>query len=494
MLFGGIDIGTQSVKFMIINEDGKVEASASCILGKSNFFQNPQGMECHEQDSLDWWRAVIETGKSIASQLNKSNILSIEKISGICVTGTSGTMVPIDAGGNPLNPAIMYNDNRAVIEAKEINEIATKHCARHGYQFAASFGLPKIRWLQRNLPDMWKKTTKVLHCADFIVGKLTGKFGISDYSNALKTGYDLLDLRWPTFIKTSLDIPEAVLPKVLVPGDFIANTTAEFSKLTGLSSAIAVFAGVTDSTASVLSAGAVNTGDILSVLGSTIVEKAISPSIVNDPQGRIYSHRLPYGGWIPGGAGNTGALILTENFGVKALPDLDSQVMAQIPSRRIVYPLLHQGERFPFVNAYARGFEIGEFSSQIHKYTAYLEGLCFTERMMTDVFIELGMKLGDDVYSVGGATKSAPWMQLRASILNKIVKVPEIPEAAFGCALLVGCSTEYEHNLKHACDELITITHQYEPKPSQQAEYEPFYHDFVRIIHEKQESEWLAKK
>ena len=102
----------------------------------------------------------------------------------------------------------MYNDNRAIEEAKDINVVAKAHCARHGYQFAASFGLSKVLWLQRKHPEIWKKTSKIIHSADFIVGKLTGEFSISDYSNALKTGYDLLDLRWPSFITKELNLPE----------------------------------------------------------------------------------------------------------------------------------------------------------------------------------------------------------------------------------------------------------------------------------------------
>ncbi|HMF33320.1 MAG TPA: FGGY-family carbohydrate kinase [Candidatus Lokiarchaeia archaeon] len=490
MLYCGIDVGTSSVKVIVMDEAGKIPANTSERLPESHFFQDERGLQCHEANPKEWWVAARACLKRVTKELIKVGQVTHD-IAGICVTGTSGTMLFLDGEDRPLANALMYNDNRAVAEANAINEAAADHCAKLGYQFGASFGLPKILWVQRHWPEIWTQTVRVIHCSDYIVGKLTGEFGVSDSSNALKTGFDLLDLQWPSFIQDSLQLDLAKFPIVKEPGDEIAPTSSELERETGIPAGTPVLAGVTDSTASLLSSGAADVGDISSVLGSTIVEKAVASDIVKDPLGRLYSHRLPFGKWIPGGASNVGAQSLTEQFGAENLQSLDQEVFAHTPTGAFVYPLPHQGERFPFNNACARAFEVGYFSGVNDRYAAYIEGLCFAERMMLDVFEELGMVLGTQVFSVGGATKSAPWMQLRATILNRDILIPEVPEAAFGCALLVGCKVAFSCDLTRACPALISMAQTYHPDPAFVDVYQNYYEQFKQVVQEKMETEWV---
>ena len=481
MYFCGIDIGTQSVKIILVNSIGKVFHEFSQALPKSNFYQNSQGYSCHEQNPEDWWAAVRMGLTNLAIFIQKSNI-EPTNLAGIAISGTSGTIVLVDEKNNPLTPALMYNDNRAIEEAQHLNSIGGEHCLKHGYKFSASFALPKLVWLKGHNGIIWEKTHMVMHCVDYIVMKLSNSVGVSDYSNALKTGYDLLDLKWPEFLFDDLQIDRSILPEIKVPGELISHTSAELQKNTGFPANIPIFAGMTDSTASLLSSGAVNSGDLFSVLGSTIVEKAITDDIVRDPQQRLYSHRLPFGGWIPGGAGNSGALVLNEVFGKDNLAALDQKVAKYLPTDIYIYPLIYPGERFPFQHAAFTGFEHGKYQNKGQKYAAYLEGLCYVERMMIEVLTDLGVKMGNSIYTVGGATRATPWMQLRATILNKEVLIPKIPEAAFGCALLVGSVTEFGCDINRTCRELIQIKDKYHPQADLVPIYEKKFFEFKEIL------------
>lgn len=187
-----------------------------------------------------------------------------------------------------------------------------------------------------------------------------------------------------------------------------------------------------------------------------------------------------YSFWVQ----NTGAIARNDTFGLDQLKALDNQLHAHVPTGRYVYPLQHQGERFPFNNSLAKKFEIGAFSSEAQRYAAHVEGLCFVEHMMLDVFEELGMKLGSRVFSVGGATKVISWMQLRSTILDREILVRAVPEAAFGCALLVGCKAEF------ACPALIKIHNTYSPNDQLVDKYRSAYEEFKRIVQEKIETEW----
>jgi xylulokinase len=491
MFYCGIDIGTQSIKIMIIDESKNIISNIGERLPKSKFRLDENGFQCHEQDPNDWWVVLLEIFKKITQIFQKKN-LNLHNIAGISISGTSGTILFIDKENNPLTNAFMYNDGRSVIEAKFINKIAEEHCENHGYRFSASFALSKILWLKNNEPNIWKKVKKVNHCVDFIVGRMSGEYSLSDYSNALKTGYDLINLKWPKFIQSELDIDNAILPTILSPGEFITETNVDFQRKTGIPSRIPIFAGLTDSTASLLSSGAVNNGDIFSVLGSTIVEKVISEKIIKDlsGKGRIYSHKFPFGGWIPGGASNVGALVLSEEFSEYQLDYLNSKINQYTPSNLFVYPLNKTGERFPFSNPYVKGFLVGDVKNVEHKYAGYIEGLCYVENLMLNVLKELGVNLGNKIYTAGGGTKSDAWMQLRANILGKEILIPKIPEASYGSAILVGCVSEFGNNISKACEELIEIKKVYKPEIDKKEVYHKNFLKFKDIVSQKLKNEW----
>ncbi len=491
MLYCGIDIGTQSVKIIVIDESKNLISNIGEKLPKSQYYVDENGFQCHEQNPSEWWEVLLECFKRVTQDFRKKDI-DFREIAGFSISGTSGTILFLDKNNSPLTKAFMYNDGRSVAEAQQINGIATSHCEKHGYQFSASFALSKILWLKQHRPEIWKQVHKINHCVDFIVGKMSSEYGISDYSNALKTGYDLIKLEWPQFIQSELEISESVLPKILNPGEFIAETSGIFQKLTGIPSGIPIFAGLTDGTASLLSSSAVNPGDIFSVLGSTIVEKVISESIIKDlsGQGRIYSHKFPFGGWIPGGASNVGALTLSEEFQGYELGHLNSTVKDYTPSNLYVYPLHKNGERFPFSNPYVKGFLQGGVKNVEHKYASYIEGLCYVEHLMLDVLQDLGADLGDKIYTAGGGTKSEAWMQLRANILGRDILIPKIPEASYGSAILVGCVSEFGNDISRACEELIEIQKVYQPDITKVDIYQKNFSKFKEIVNRKLIEEW----
>jgi xylulokinase len=488
-MFGGIDIGTSSIKVIIINLKGEVISFESYKLPTSKFYCTEDGFQCHEQNPIDWWEGLIKILQTTTKNLKKKD-LDLNELSGFSISSTSGTIIALDTRDNSLlSNAIMHNDCRAQKEAKEINSCSQIHCNKLGYKFSAPFAISKILWLINNNKKA-AEYGKFIHANDFIVGKLTNNFYKSDFSHSLKTGFDLIEMKWPTFIEESLKIPIKNLPDILKPGDYIASTTSEIQKVTGIPKNTPLYAGVTDSTAGLIASGAIDVGNLYSALGSTIVEKVITPILLKYDQARIYSHKFPTGNWILGGAGNCGTLTLNERFGFKKLDKLDKEMLKYIPTNTYVYPLINRGERFPFNNPYAEGFEIGAFKNKAHKYAGYIEGLCYIEKMMLNVFEDLGAKCDKNVYTVGGGTKSNNWMELRATILNKLIRVPKIPEAAFGGAIIVASTSYYNNDLNKACKSLVKIEKEYLPNKSLVDIYERKYTEFDSIIQEKIENKW----
>jgi xylulokinase len=420
-----------------------------------------------------WWSAVADCLRQVAADLRHQAGNQVEAIS---VTSTSGTILPVDAGGQPLHPALMYNDSRAQAEAEEVQSAGHIQARALGYQFNPSFALSKILWLRYHRPDVFKAADRFIHAADFIVGRLTGEYGVTDFSNALKTGYDLLGDQWPAFIEADLHLPLQKLPVVVRPGALIAPVSPACAAETNLATGIPVLAGMTDGCTSQISTGAVALGDWNSTLGTTLVIKGVTEKLLTDPGGRIYSHRHPDGYWLPGGASNTGGEALTLRFPQERWEGLNAQALDLAPTDLIVYPLTRRGERFPFARSEAEGFALGAASDEAISYTAHLEGVGYVERLSYDMLTGIGAQIGDTIYSAGGATNSRAWSQIRADILGRTLARPEMTGGAIGAAFIA--AGVWYKGLIPATQAMVRIIERVEPRPAKAVAYEANYQQF----------------
>lgn len=451
----GLDVGTQGARAVVCDPEGRVVASAQCPLPQTRRGL-PDGW--FEQDPEDWWRAACRCLSDAVSQLEVGGA-SPAQIRALAVDSTSGTVVPISSDGTPLRPAIMYNDGRASREAQQCNEAAGVP------MFNASFALAKILWVRANEPNVYQAAARFIHAADFIVGRLTGRWDITDFSNALKTGYDLASLSWPEMIEAKLGVPLSKLPSVTAPGEPIAVVSAEAAQATGLAEGTTVVAGMTDGTAGFVASGAVAPGQWNTTLGTTLVVRGVSHQPVHDPHGRIYNHRHPQGYWLPGGAGNTGGEWFAVHFPNRDYAELDRRAEALLPTEAVVYPLARRGERLPFLSSEAEGFVLGNTASEVELYAAGLQGVALVERWTYELLDSLGAGYPQEVFTTGGGARSRIWSQLRADVLQVPVSAPQNSEAAVGSAILAASKTLYP-DLSSAVRTMVHVGYRVEPRPA----------------------------
>lgn len=470
----GIDIGTQGVRGLVVDKNGYVAAAHSTLFKVINTSE----MESHkEQDPRIWWDATMETIKGMVHILKEKKIRPDEILS-IALDGTSGTIVPLDAQNTPLCNALMYNDSRSVEEAAFVQEKGAEIADKLGYRFNASYALPKILWIKKHRPDIYDRINLVVHQSDYVVGCLTGCYEFSDYSNALKTGYDLIEKEWPGFIDKDLDVSLKILPKVLSPGTEIAYISQTAAELTGLSEKTIVVAGATDGYASAIASGAVEPGDFNTSIGTTITIKGVVKHLIKDEKGRIYCHLHPDGYWMPGGASNTGGKCLNEYFDPTQFYEYNRYVDQLTPTEVVIYPLIGKGERFPFVHKNAEGFIIGDYKEKKVLYTALMEGVAYTERLAYDLLKELGCSINNRLFITGGAVKSKEWSQIRANVLNQVLLKPEIVEPAMGSAILAASKTIFS-DITSAAKSMVRIDEEIVPQPHKAKIYEEKYRKFV---------------
>ena len=480
-LFLGIDVGTQGARIVVCDSKGYVAAQAENHFPLETVTKLPSGW--FEQNPSDWWNATAQALRRVVQLLKDAGKTS-QLIQGASVTSTSGTVCMVDANGHSLGPALMYNDGRASVEAQAVQAAGAALAEKLGYRFNASFALPKILWLQRHDPERYAKAARFLSPTDFIIGQLTGHFGVSDYTNVLKTGYDLIEQRWPDFVESKLGIPRDRLPRVVAPGTLIGEMTGKAAKETGISAKTKVMAGMTDGCASQVASGAGAPGQWNSTIGTTLVIKGVTRDILRDPLGRVYCHLHPDGYWLPGGASNTGGEGMARRFDPVRFDALGAQALKHCPTGLIIYPLARKGERFPFEKPDAEGFILGNAPGEIVLYAAHLEGVGYVERLAYDVLIDLGACVGDEIYAAGGAVHAEAWLQVRADILQKTLHVPANPGGAMGAAIIAAGGTIYK-GIVPAAQAMVRIVKSVKPRISMKTPYEERYQRFLAALRER---------
>ena len=243
----GIDVGTTGTKTLLFAEDGTPIAHAY-----RGYPLSTPHVGYSEQNAQDWWSAIVETVSEVCEGKNIS-----DKIAAISLSTQGGTLVPTDKKGNPLRPAIVWNDARCAAEyQKYLHEVGEADTMYQKTGWKLGYGLLplEIRWLQDNEPEIFRKAELFLSVPDYVSLKMTGKaaidlsnVGINQMGNIRRSAYDADLLRFA-------GVREEQLPLILCSGDVIGNLTEEAAKELGLTTETVLVAGAHDQYAVALGA------------------------------------------------------------------------------------------------------------------------------------------------------------------------------------------------------------------------------------------------
>jgi sugar (pentulose or hexulose) kinase len=416
-LFLGIDVGTGGVRACAIDALAGVSGFASAALPAPRVDGN-----AIDQTPELWWQATVDTIGKLGETVD------LGEITRIVVDGTSGTLLLSDAAGRPCTPGLMYNDARATRQAARIAAIAPSDSGAHG----ASSALAKLLYLLDHgyIGDI----SHAVHQADWIAGRLAGRFGISDENNALKLGYDPVARSWPAWLD-QLGVRRDLLPRVLVPGTPFADIAPELARTLGLSPSAQIAAGTTDGVAAFIATRADQPGDAVTSLGTTLVVKQLATQPIFAADQGVYSHRLG-DRWLAGGASNSGGAALLMHFTADEMQRLTLQVEPDQPTGLDYYPLPKPGERFPIADP-ALAARITPRPVEDHRFfQGLLEGVAAVEALAYRQLARLGAPALRRVIGIGGGAKNDAWTRIRRRTLGVPVTVAEQTEASYGAALL----------------------------------------------------------
>jgi sugar (pentulose or hexulose) kinase len=429
----GIDLATQEVRVVCADGDGRVVAEGRAPLPAP---ERPRP-GWSEQDAAAWWPAAVAALRQATGALAENG----GAVSAVAVAATSGTVVVVDGEGSPLGPALLYDDQRAEAEGAAAAEAGAERWRTLGFRPGATSGLSKWAWLLR-LRGVAEGARAAWHASDLVVARLLGEpRPPTDWSHALKSGYDPARGEWALEALGAVGVAEDLLPDVLPPTSVVGTVSPEAASATGLQPSCEVRLGMTDGCAGQVAAGADRPGRFVTVVGTTMVVKGVTGDLVLDPSGAVYCHRHPDGWWLPGGASNTGGAAVAQAFADADLDRLDGRATEQGPAGCLTYPLVGTGERFPFVAADATAFWLGEPGDDDERYRALLEGVAFLERLAYTHLDDLGAPADDPVRSAGRGGRSRAWAAIRATVLDRPVAVVEGADTAVGAAVLAAAGS-----------------------------------------------------
>lgn len=483
----GIDIGSSGMKLVIARCDGVTVASATA--GYATHYPR-QGWA--EQNPNDWWLKICQ---QIRPLLAAAGIKGGD-IGAIGVDGYSWAAVALGKTGRVLCNTPLWYDTRAVHECDEIREKIGEDNIFNtsGNPLHPNYALPKVLWYKNNLPKVRTQIHKVLQTNGFIVYRLTGEL-TQDISQAY--GYHFYDIRqgvWQTSMIEQLGLDPRWFPDISPCSQVVGTVTAEAAQETGLHPGTPVVAGGLDAACGTLGAGVLKPGQTQEQGG-----QAGGISICTDecaPVSRmILSNHVVPGQWLlQGGTVGGGGIIrwlsdilknnLTNGDNTEYFAQMD-QWASQVPAGAeglIFLPYL-SGERSPIWDENAKGVFFGlDFSkSRGHIVRSAMEGAAYAVKHNVEAGGTAASAI-EELRSVGGASKSSVWMQIKADIIGKPIRAAgDDLTTAQGALILAGVGTGILPGFEKACERFVHLGPIYKPDESKQAEYNSGYDRYLRL-------------
>jgi xylulokinase len=411
-VFLGIDIGTSSVKALLADEQGAIVAQASDALDVSR----PQpGFS--EQDPEHWWQAT----------LNAVNNLPRAQRAQVRAVGLSGQMhgaTLLDRENRPLRPAILWNDGRSAAECLELERREPESRAITGNIMMPGFTAPKLLWVSRHEPDVFRRTACVLLPKDYVRLKLTGD-KVSDMSDASGTAWLNVGQRdWSDAMLAATGLTRAHMPRLVEGSAPSGSLTPDAGRQLQLPPVV-VAGGGGDNAASAVGLGVVSPGQAFLSLGTSGVLFVVTDRFRPNPDraAHAFCHCLP-SRWHQMSVMLSAASVLdwvAQLTGESDLPRMVEAAWRRGLTRNSPFFLPYLcGERTPYNDPHARGvfFGISADTSAADLTAAVLEGVAFAFADGLEVLVEKGGSVGE-ISVTGGGARLPHWGQLLAAALNR---------------------------------------------------------------------------
>ncbi|MEP1384916.1 MAG: xylulokinase [Paraglaciecola sp.] len=477
-MYLGIDLGTSSVKVIVLDDNDTLVAQASSPLQVSR----PKPL-WSEQDPHAWWQATnlaMEELKANHSELLKT-VVSI---------GLSGQMhgaTLLDGDNQIIRPAILWNDGRCEAQCKSIEANEPTYRAITGNIAMPGFTAPKLLWVKENEPSNFEKIAKVLLPKDYLRFLMTGKFA-SDMSDSAGTLWlDVAKRQWSTKMLAVTGLTVEHMPVLFEGTDITGYLCDEVAEKWGVNN-IPVATGAGDNAAGAVGIGVIEPDQAFLSLGTSGVYFVATPTYNPNPDSAVHTfcHCIPdtwhqMAVFLSAASCLTWVTQLTGFKDEKRLLDEVEKLDFSKPSSLVFLPYL-SGERTPHNNPNAQGvfFGLTHNTSSAELGRAVLEGVAFAFADGQQALLASGTNIAE-VSVIGGGSRSHLWGQILASVLNKPLTYRKGAEVgpAYGAARLAKIAvSRLDANTVCTTGELDYVI---EPNPDMSSYYGPQHLKFQKL-------------
>jgi len=433
-MYLGIDLGTSSVKLILINDlQEKIGQSSHALT-----ISQPKPL-WSEQNPDDWWQATCKAVYSLKQQHPQE----FAAIKAIALSGQQHGATLLDANGKILRPAILWNDGRAFKECEYFNTHVPHYTQTIGSRMMPGFTAPKIQWIKHYETAIFNRIAKVILPKDYLRYKITGEFA-TDMSDASGTGWlDIKKRDWSHAMLEATGLSLDHMPQLFEGNDITGLISKNIAQDWGLSENTKIIGGGGDNPAAAISTNVIEEGTGFLSLGTSGVYFVSSNTYTSNAHGGVHSfcHCLP-NRWHHMTVHLSAASCLS--WFAKTIKMSETELLAEAVQTSdshdnlIFLPYL-SGERSPHNNPHARGVFLGlsHQTSRAHMTKAILEGVAFAFADGQQAMLNAGIKI-NKVFVVGGGAQSLYWGKILASVLNRPLIYTKNREvgAATGAALL----------------------------------------------------------
>lgn len=479
----GIDLGTSSVKAMLFDAEQGVIAVRAEEYGVD--IAHPGWAQ---QSPALWWESLVRVLRWLESHYR-------EAYRSVCAVGYSGQMhgmVLTDAKGKPVRPAVIWLDQRAGRQLKEIGAVLSEEDMGNVFcnRVSSGFAFPSLLWVREQEPEIFARAAHFLGPKDYIRYKMTGEIGAEVVDASSTTLFATGERDWAWEVIDRFHLPPQLFPKVHESADIAGTVTAQCEAQTGLPAGIPVIYGSGDQPAQSIGNGVIGPGRIISNIGTGGQISAFSSRPAYDKKLRTntFCHAIR-NAWTIFGATLCSGMSLSwaknKVFRVGSYEEINAAVAAVSPGADgLIYLPYLSGERTPHMNPDARGVFFGMTlgQEQGHFLRAVMEGVTYSLRDCLGILQELGID-APEIIASGGATASPQWMQMQADILGKPVRVSRVKEqACLGSCLLAAVGTGVLPSLEEACGRFAVMDERvYLPDAANADVYREGYDTYCRL-------------
>ncbi len=477
MYYIGVDLGTSSVKLLLMDETGDIKS----VVTKEYplYFPNPGWAE---QKPEDWMEKLIEGMRELTQGLDAS------LVDGISFGGQMHGLVVLDENDKVLRPAILWNDGRTQEECDYLNNVIgrEKISSYTANMALTGFTAPKLLWMKKHEPELFSKIAKIMLPKDYLAYCLSGVHctDVSDASGMLL--FDVKNRCWSKEMIEIIGIKEEQLAKAFESYEVVGTLKKEMAEILGLSTSVKIIAGAGDNAAGAVGTGTLENGMCSVSLGTSGTIFIATNEFAVDDKNAMHAFAHANGKYHFLGcmlsAASANKWWMDDIIGTKEYAK-EQEAIGKLGENNVFFLPYLMGERTPHNNPLARATFIGMTmdTARADMTQAVLEGVTFALRDALEIARGFGVEI-TRVRLNGGGAKSPLWCKMVANIMNvKVDKINSEEGPGYGAAILaaVGCGTFA--SVEEAASKLIRVVSTTEQDAETVAKYEEKYQYFKKL-------------